>query len=108
MDVSCSLLQSTFSEVGVGPDGFTADPSTPPDLQSYDHILNVILADLGKSELLVRDLPKPHSFWELDQEVQVKSAAGALNIDPGMVAELTKAFQDAFDDNESYRCRFGL
>ncbi len=48
---------------------------------------------MGKSELLVQDLPKPRSFWELDQEVQVKSGAGALNIDPDMVAELTKAFQ---------------
>ncbi len=50
-------------------------------------ILSIVLKDLGKSELLVRDLPKPHSFWELDQEVQVKSGAGALNIDPDTVAE---------------------
>ncbi len=34
MDASCSLLQSTFSEAAVGCDGFTADPWTPPDLQS--------------------------------------------------------------------------
>ncbi len=93
MDASCSLLHSTLSEAGVGHDGSTADPSTPPDLQSYDHILSVVLNDLRKSELLVRDVPKPRSFWELDQEVQVKSGAGALNIDPDMVAELTKAFQ---------------
>ena len=52
------------------------------------------MKDLGKSELLVRDLPKPRSFWELDQEVQVKSGAGALNIDTDMVARLTKAFQE--------------
>ena len=94
MDTSYSMLHSTFSEVGVGQDGQPSDPLTPPDLQSYDHILSVILADLGKSELLVRDLPKPYSFSELDQEVQVKSGAGALNIDPDMVAELTKAFQE--------------
>ncbi len=94
MDASCSLLQSTFSEAAASQDGLTADPSTPLDLQSYDHILSVVLNDLGKSELLVRDLPKPRSFWELDQETQVKSGAGALNIDPDMVAELTKAFQE--------------
>ena len=109
MDASCSLLQSTFSEAAAGQDSFTADPSTPPDLQSYDHILSVILKDLGKSELLVRDLPKPRSFWELDQEVQVKSGAGALNIDPDMVAELAKAFLPGPLNNvESYRPRFGL
>ena len=94
MDASCSLLHSTLSEAGVGHDGSTADPSPPLDLQSYDHILSVVLKDLGKSELLVWDLPKPCSFWELDQEVQVKSGAGALNIDPDMVAKLTKAFQE--------------
>ena len=33
MDASCSLLQSTFSEAAASQDGFTADPSTPPDLQ---------------------------------------------------------------------------
>ncbi len=81
----------TLSEAGVGHDGFAADP---PDLQSYGHILSVILVDLGKSELLVRDLPKPRSFWELDQEVQVKPGAEALNIDPDMLAELAKAFQE--------------
>ncbi len=97
MDVSYSLLQSTFSEVTASQDGFTADPSTPLDLQSYDHILSVVLKDLSKSELLVWDLPKPRSFWELDQEVQVKSGAGALNIDPDMVAELT------VNNVESYR-----
>ncbi len=70
MDASCSLLHSTLSEVGVGHDGSTADPSTAPDIQSYDHILSVVLKDLGKSELLVRDLPKPRSFWELDQEIR--------------------------------------
>ncbi len=94
LDASCSLLQSTFSEATASHDGFTADPSIPPDLQSYDHILSVILKDLGKSELLIRDLPKPRSFWVLDQEVQVISGAGALNIDSDMVAELTKAFQE--------------
>ncbi len=47
------------------------------------------------SELLVRDLPKPRSFWELDQEVQVKSGAGALNVVPDMVAELTKELYTA-------------
>ncbi len=71
MDASCSLLQSTFSEATADQDGFTTDPSTAPDLQSYDHILSVVLKDLGKSELLVQDLPKPRSFWELDQEVQI-------------------------------------
>ena len=30
----------------------------------------------------------------MDQEVEVKSGAGALKIDPDMVAELTKAFQE--------------
>ena len=89
-----SMLQSTFSEAGVGQEGQPSDPSTPPDLHSYDHILSVILADLGKSELLVRYLPKPCSFWEFDQEVQVISGAGALNTDPGMVVELIKAFQE--------------
>ncbi len=58
------------------------------------YIISVVLKDLGKSELLVQDLPKPHSFWELGQEVQVKSGAGALNIDTDMVAKLTRAFQE--------------
>ncbi len=80
-----------FSEAGVSEDNFTTGSSTPPDLQSYDHILSVALKDLGKSELLVRDLP---TFLELDQEVQVNSGAGALNIDTDMVGELTKAFQE--------------
>ncbi len=70
-----ALCFTLHSLAGVGHDGFTADPSTPPDLQSYDNILNVALDDLGKLELLVQDLPKPRSFWELDQEVQVKSGA---------------------------------
>ncbi len=65
------------SEARVGHDGFTADPSTPPDLQTYDHILSVVLDDLGKLELLVQDLPEPRSVWvwHLDQEVEVKSGA---------------------------------
>ncbi len=71
MDASCSLLHPTLSEAGVG----HADPSTPPDLQSYDYIFSVVLKDLGNLELLVRDLPKPRSSWELDQQVQVKSGA---------------------------------
>ncbi len=62
------------------------------DLHSYGRILSIILADLGKTELLVRDLPKPHSFGELQQEVQVKSWAGDLNVDQGIVQELTKDF----------------
>ncbi len=75
------MLQNTFSHAGVSQEQYPPVPSTPPDLQSYDHILSVILADLGKSELLLGNLPKSHSFWELDQEVQVKSGSGALNID---------------------------
>ncbi len=93
-DTSCFLPHYTFSEAGASQDGFTADPLTPPDLQLYDHILSVILKDLGKWELLVQDLPKLRSFWELNQEVQVKSGAGALNIATDMVAELTRAFQE--------------
>ncbi len=57
-------------------------------------MVSVLLKDLGKSNLLVRDLPKSRSSWELDQQVQVKSGAGALNIDLDIVAELTKAFQE--------------
>ncbi len=64
MDASCSLLHFTLCEVGVGHDSSTADPSTPPDLQSYDNILSVILKDLGKLERLIQDLPIPRSFWE--------------------------------------------
>ncbi len=71
----------------------TPAPSTPLDLHSYYHILSIVLADLGKSELLVHDLPKPRSFWELDQEVQLKSGAEFLNFDQAMVTELTKAFK---------------
>ncbi len=90
------MLPDSFysSEAGVSQDGFTTDRSTPPDLQLYDLILSVVLKELGKSELLVQVLPKPRSFWELDQEVQVKSGAAALNIDSNRVAELTKAFQE--------------
>ncbi len=107
MDASYSMLHTTFSEVGVGQDSQPSDPSTPPDLQLYDHILTVVLADLGKSKLLVWDLPKPRSFWELDPEVQVKYGAAALNKDPDMVAELTKAFQEPAM-TENYRCCFSL
>ncbi len=62
MNASYIVLQSTFSEIGVGQDGLPHVSLTPPDLQSYDHILSVILADLGKSEILVRDLPKSLFF----------------------------------------------
>ncbi len=92
MDASYYMLHSTLSEAGVGQDGHPSDLSTSLDLQSYDHILSVVLADLGKLELLVRDVSKPRSFWELDQEVQVKSGAGALSIDLDMVDDLTKVF----------------
>ncbi len=57
IDALCSLLHSTLFEAGVCHDGSTADPSTPIDLQPYDHILSVVLKDLGKSELLARNLP---------------------------------------------------
>ncbi len=77
MDAFHAVLQSTFSEVGVDQDGQPPVPSTPPDLRSYDHILSVVVADLGKFELLVQDLRKPHSFWELDQEVQSNWGLGA-------------------------------
>ncbi len=76
MDAPYSMLHATFSEAGVGQDSQPSDPSTPPDLQLYDHIFNVTLADLGESELLVWDLPKPHSFWELDQESRSNRGLG--------------------------------
>ncbi len=55
-------------------------------------MLSIILADLGKPELLVQDLSKPRSFWELEQEVQIQS--GAQNVNQDVVQELTKAFQE--------------
>ncbi len=67
-------------------------PSTSLELQLYGHILSIVLGVLGKLELLVQDLPKPRSLWELELEVQVKSGAGALNVDQDIVQELTKAF----------------
>ncbi len=63
MDTSYSMIHSTFSEAGVGQDGQLSDLSTPPDPQSYDDIHSVILADPGKSELPVLDLPKPQTWW---------------------------------------------
>ncbi len=73
---------------------------SPPPLDFtvvfYDHFF-------VKSELLVRDLPKPCSFWELDQEVQVKSWAAALNIDLDRVAELISAFQEPSTAASAYK-----
>ncbi len=71
----------------------TSNPLFPRLSQSSSHF-SIILADLGKSELLVRDLPKLCSFWELDQEVQVKSGAGDLSIDEEMVQGFVKAFRE--------------
>ena len=73
-----ALCFTLHSEAGVGHEvsRFYRCCLDSPDLQLYDHILSVILDDLGKLELLVWDLPKSCSFWELDQEVQVKSGAG--------------------------------
>ena len=59
MDALYSMLQKTFS--GSAPLPLPPAPSTSPELQSYDHILSIILEDLGKSERRVQDLPKPHS-----------------------------------------------
>ena len=79
MNTSISTLQNTVSDSGVCQ--HAPAPSISRDLQSYDYILSFALEDLGKLELMVRDLRNPRSFWELGQEVQVKSRAGGLHID---------------------------
>ncbi len=57
-------LQNTFSDQGISHPTHTPTPLACSDLQLYHHILSIVLADLGKSELLVRDTPNPWSFLE--------------------------------------------
>ncbi len=49
---------------------------------------------MSKSEHLLQDVTKLQSLWELDQEIQVQSGAGAVNVDQDMAQALTKAFQE--------------
>ncbi len=63
MDTSYSVLHSTFSEASVVQGSQPPVPMTPPDLQLYDHIFCIVLADLGKSEVLVWVLPKARAFF---------------------------------------------
>lgn len=70
MDVS----HSTFRDTLVREDHpLHSVPSTELDPKSYDHILSVVLSELAKSGLLVLDVAKPCSFWEVEPEVQVQS-----------------------------------
>lgn len=56
--------------------------------------MSIVLADMSKSEHLLQDVTKLQSLWELDQEIQVQSGAGAVNVDQDMAQALTKAFQE--------------
>lgn len=67
-------------------------PSADVDPKLYDHILSVILGEIGKSNLLVRDVPKPPLFFEVEPAVQVQAGSGALALDMDMQEELVKAF----------------
>ncbi len=64
------------------------------DLWSYEYILKLVLDDLGKSDLLVRDTPKPCSCWEVETETPTQSGGGALTFDKEMQEELTDAFSE--------------
>ncbi len=75
MDASISSVGDASSQVGDDQSLHSAS-STGSDLRSYDHILSVVLDDLGKSQLLVRDVPKPCSFWEWDPRFSSKQAVG--------------------------------
>ncbi len=95
MDVSRSSFGDTLSQDGAGQ--FLL-PSVPQDcqvdLQSYEYILKLVLADLGKSDLLVQDTHKPRSFWEVETETPTQSGGGALALDNEMQEELTAAFSE--------------
>lgn len=49
-------------------------------VKKYDLILSIVVADIGKSELIVQNLTKPRSFWELEQKVQVQSGAAPVKV----------------------------
>ena len=49
--------------------------SNQRDPNSYDHILSVTLKELGKSHYLVQGVPKLHSIWVMETEVQVHSSS---------------------------------
>ncbi len=68
MDISCSSLCDIFSQDDAGRFTLPSVSQDCPDLQLYEHILKLFLRDLGKSDLLVRDVPKPRSFWEVETE----------------------------------------
>ncbi len=75
--------------------------------KSYDHIHSVVLADLGKPELLVRDAPKPQSFWELEPDLPVQAGGGALALDADMQMELVKVSLSPFKvPNDVYNALF--
>ncbi len=63
------------------------------DLQSYDNILSITLANLGKLELPVRDVPKGRPFWVLEREFQAQSGVAVSSINHNMVQKLTKIFR---------------
>ncbi len=71
-------------------------PHIPRFAQTYSHmtiyILQLVLQNLGKSNLIVRDTPKPHSFWEVERELPAQSGGRTLALGPGMQAKLTTAF----------------
>ncbi len=59
MDAPYPALPNTFSDPKVSQPRHTPTPLAFSDLQSYVHILSIVLAVLVKSEFLVRDTPGP-------------------------------------------------
>ncbi len=91
--ISLSSLGDTFSQDIAGQ--YTL-PSVLQDcytdLHSYEYILKLVLDDLNKSDLLVRDTPKPCSLWEVEADTPTQSGGGALALDKEMQGEFTAAF----------------
>ncbi len=52
MDVSYCTLHNTFSDAAVSHPSHPYAPSTSSDLQLYNRVLSIVLANLGKLELL--------------------------------------------------------
>ena len=64
MNVSSSSLGDNFSQDVVGQFALpSVSQNCHADLQLYEYILKLILDDLGKSDLLVRDTPNQIPFF---------------------------------------------
>lgn len=68
-DVLCLYFRHSIFQNDAGQTFLPSCPQNCLDLQSHEYIVKLVLQDLGKSSLLVRDIPKPPSFWEVQKEL---------------------------------------